>query len=74
MSTALLSPYGLSQTESAALETLDRALERLTLAVGPYALAKARAGVRGAYSRVYVLGLYDALSAAEQQIVRSCIT
>lgn len=72
MSTALLSPYGLSQTESAALETLDRALERLTLAVGPYALAKARAGVRGAFSRVEVLGLCDALSDGEMATVRSC--
>jgi hypothetical protein len=72
MSTALLSPYGLSQTESAALETFDRALERLTLAVGPYALAKARAGVRGAFCRVEALGLCDALSDGEMATVRAC--
>jgi hypothetical protein len=72
MSTTLLSPYGLSQAESATLESFERAIERLNLAVGPYAVAKAQAGVRGAFSRVEALGLCEALSAEEMQIARNC--
>ncbi len=71
---ATLSPYGLSPAECATLEAFDRAVARLSLAVGPYAIAKAQAGVRGAYGRVEVLGLCEVLTPTDHQIARDCIT
>lgn len=72
MSAATLQAYGLSLAESQTLENFDRALERLNLAVGPYAILKARAGVRGAFSRVEAMGLAHALTLNEWRIVREC--